>query len=104
MGWLPNRLPAACGLALERGVSLSVLAVAWLKRVILPGRRRCGVKIGAAGPPLPGSPAAPGAAARASAGRCRLMLRRGRVRPGGLWPRAFADAVAPWRAGPRKRG
>src|SRR5258708_2683854 len=32
MGWLPNRLPAACGLALERGVSLSVLAVAWLKR------------------------------------------------------------------------
>src|SRR5260221_8919390 len=32
MGWLPTRLPAACGLALERGVSLSVLAVAWLKR------------------------------------------------------------------------
>jgi hypothetical protein len=32
MGWLPNRLPAACGLALERGASLSGLAVAWLER------------------------------------------------------------------------
>ena len=32
MGWLPNRLPTACGLALERGASLSVLAVAWLER------------------------------------------------------------------------
>jgi hypothetical protein len=32
MGWLSNRLPTACGLALERGVSLSGLAVVWLKR------------------------------------------------------------------------
>jgi hypothetical protein len=33
MGWLPIRLPAAVsGLALERGASLSGLAVAWLKR------------------------------------------------------------------------
>jgi hypothetical protein len=35
MGWLPNRLPAACGLALERGASLPVLVVAWLKREIM---------------------------------------------------------------------
>src|SRR5260370_8265423 len=32
MGWLPNRLPAACGLAYERGASLSGLAAAWLER------------------------------------------------------------------------
>ena len=32
MGWLPNRLSAACGLALDRGASLPVLAVVWLKR------------------------------------------------------------------------
>ena len=32
MGWLPIRLPAACGLALERGASLPGLAVAWLER------------------------------------------------------------------------
>ncbi len=32
MGWLPNRLPTACGVALERGASLSGLAVVWLER------------------------------------------------------------------------
>src|SRR5712691_10314381 len=57
----------------------------------------------AADPPRPEGPATPGAAAFASAGACRLMVRRGRGRPGRLWPRSFADVVAPWRAGPRKR-
>ena len=32
MGWLTNRLPTACGLALERGASPSGLAVVWLER------------------------------------------------------------------------
>jgi hypothetical protein len=32
MGWLPNRLPTACGVALERGAGLSGLAVVWLER------------------------------------------------------------------------
>src|SRR5258708_11972600 len=31
------------------------------------------------------------------------MLRRGRGRPGRLWPRSFADVVPPWRARPRLR-
>src|SRR5258707_13646555 len=31
------------------------------------------------------------------------MLRRGRGRPGRLWPRSFADVVSPWRARPRLR-
>src|SRR5258708_12396718 len=31
------------------------------------------------------------------------MLRRGRGRPGRLWPRLFADVVSPWRARPRLR-
>jgi hypothetical protein len=32
MGWLSNRLPAACGLALDRCAGLSDLAVVWLER------------------------------------------------------------------------
>jgi len=36
MGWLPNRLPTACGLALYRGAGLSGLAVAWLERGATP--------------------------------------------------------------------
>src|SRR5260370_20995496 len=42
MGWLPNRLPTACGLALERGASLSGLSVAWLERG--PSACRSGIR------------------------------------------------------------
>jgi len=59
------------------------------------------VKIWAADPPRPKGPAAPGAAAPASAGHCRLVLLHGRWWPGKLWPRSFADVVPPWRAWPR---
>src|SRR6266478_1382654 len=48
MGWLPNRLPAACGLALERGASLSGLAVAWLERGA--NARRSGIRHARHGP------------------------------------------------------
>src|SRR5260221_10833073 len=38
VSWLSNRLPTVCGLAFERRVSLSGLAVAWLKRGANAGR------------------------------------------------------------------
>jgi hypothetical protein len=43
MGWLSNRLPTACGLALERGASLSGLAVAWLERGATPADPELGM-------------------------------------------------------------
>jgi hypothetical protein len=43
MGWLSNRLPAACGLALERRAGLSGLAVAWLERGAMPADPKSGM-------------------------------------------------------------
>ena len=43
MGWLPNRLPTACGLALYRGAGLSGLAVAWLERGATPADPELGM-------------------------------------------------------------
>jgi hypothetical protein len=45
MGWLSNRLPAACGLAFERRASLSGLAVAWLKRGATPADPKSGMPV-----------------------------------------------------------